>query len=435
MRRRGLAALGLLVVVVSAQGCAFLEDLFIAAGRIPPFAQVPCGEQSVTVIPGDCTIIFNVCRDDLRFITGDSFAFDDPPEWLSARRLGSSVEICAASNAPPVVDAPFPYTYADQRSQRGELRVSTVSQPVSAQASATPDRITVGGSSQLNVVVQGGAAPFSFAWRQSEPAGSVTVFNDATLQNPMVTIVAPPERGIVRFEVTVTDAAGQTAVGEAGVAVNGLPLRVTLTATPSTINRGASSQLLAVVEGGIPPYTYEWDITAFLEFDDVFFRDPDPLATPPATRVYTVGVRDFHSATATSTVTITVLEAPAAGADISVSVTDNPDPVLFNQLLTYTITVTNNGPQAATLVNLSVMAPAQAETGPLTPSQGTCMRTSNNFNCAIGTMNSGASVTATIPMFPFVTGPISLTASVSAAETDPNTASNTATQQTTVLGF
>ena len=441
MRGRGFATLSLLLILVATQGCTtgalntFLEELFIAAGRIPPLGPIPCGEQSVVVTPGSCTPIFNACREDLQFIPGDSFAFDDPPEWLSVRRSGADVNVCAASNAPAVVDTAFPYTYADQRLSPGELRLSTVASAVFISLiSATPDRVTVGQSTLLSVVPQGGAAPYSFAWRQSEPAGAVSVFNNATLQSPIATIVGPPERGLIMFEVTVTDAGGQTATRDVGVIVDGLPLRVTATATPSTINRGASSQLLAVVEGGIPPYRYVWTPIFDLSFDPGFL-DPNPVATPGGTVVYTVEVEDDRGETLTSSVTITVIQPGPSGADLAVSVTDTPDPVLFNQLLTYTITVTNNGPQPATLVTLNVVAPLQAETGPLTPSQGTCTRTSNNFTCAIGTMASGATVTATIPMFPFVTGQISLSASATASEADPNTSNNSATQQTMVLGF
>jgi hypothetical protein len=287
---------------------------------------------------------------------------------------------------------------------------------------------------QLDAVVQGGAAPFSFAWRQSAPAASVSVFDNATRQNPVATIVGPPERGLITFRVTVTDAAGQTATADVRVIVDGLPLQATATATPSTINRGGASQLLAVVQGGIPPYRYRWDPIFDLSSDPSFL-DPNPIATPPFTAVYTVEVRDDRGAMLTSSVTITVIQPGPGGADLAVTVTDTPDPVLFSQLLTYTITVTNNGPEPATAVTLAATAPFQAETGPLTPSQGTCTRTGNSFTCAIGAMASGATVTATIPLFPLVTGPIGLTASATAAETDPNTANNSATQSTTVLGF
>jgi hypothetical protein len=101
MRHRGwLVALKLLAVLVTAQGCAlngFLLELFIAAGRIPPLGPIPCGEQSVVVPPGTCSTILNVCREDLQFIPGDSFAFDDPPERLSVRRTDGRVDICAAA--------------------------------------------------------------------------------------------------------------------------------------------------------------------------------------------------------------------------------------------------------------------------------------------------------------------------------------------------
>ena len=437
MSGRVFATLGLVVILLGTQGCSTLDaiflDLLIAAGRVTPPGPIPCGEQSLLVFPGSCASISNVCREDSQFVTGDSFAFDDPPEWLSARRSDNSVTVCAASNAPPLVDTPFPYTYADRRPSAGELRVTTVATGVSATASATPSRVTTGDSIQLNVTVQGGAPPYHFTWRQSAPAGSVAVFNNPALQNPVVIITAPPDRGVVRFVVTVTDAAGQTADDETGANVDGLPLRATATATPSTVDRGAPSQLRAGVEGGIPPYTYRWDPSFYL--DQSLFT-PTPIATPLGTITYTVEVEDAADRIATASVTVTVVQPPLSDqVDLAVTVVDNPDPVVVNHLLTYTTTVTNNGPATATDVIVSVVHPSAIETNSPMPSQGSCMRTSSTvFRCSIGALASGGSMTIGLEGFPFQPGTVTFRAlTFSVNEVDSNPMNNDVSQQTTVI--
>ena len=343
MRRHARAVLGLALILVAAQGCAgfefdkFFENLLIAAGRMPPDPAVACGSQDLRIPPGTCTLILNMCRTDFLFVQGDSFAFIDPPPWLSvtakSRPDEFTREICVAPDAPIVVDT-FPYRYSNPHPQLGVLVIET-----------------------------------------------------------------------------------------------GLPpLRATATATPSTISRGASSQLLATGEGGRPPYSYSWSPI----FDLVpGFLAQNPIATPRETTLYQVEVTDDAGQRVTASVTVTVIQPPA-GADLAVSVADSPDPVIRNFLLTYTVSIRNNGPETATNVTLAVTPPLQAESGPLTPSQGTCTRAGTSFNCAIGTIANGDTVTATIQMLPFSLGTISLSATAGATQTDPNTANNSATQSTTV---
>jgi len=118
---------------------------------------------------------------------------------------------------------------------------------------------------------------------------------------------------------------------------------------------------------------------------------------------------------------------PPSGADLSITNTDSPDPVVVGDTLTYTIAVTNNGPETATNVVVTdtlpwsvslVSAPACSGSGPLT--------------CAAGTLANGDTATITITVTPNSAGPIANSASASATETDPNTANNTATATTTV---
>ena len=59
-------------------------------------------------------------------------------------------------------------------------------------------------------------------------------------------------------------------------------------------------------------------------------------------------------------------------ADLAVTKTGLPDPVLVGSNLTYTVTVTNNGPNNASNVMVTDTLPANVTFVSATPSQGTC---------------------------------------------------------------
>ena len=121
-------------------------------------------------------------------------------------------------------------------------------------------------------------------------------------------------------------------------------------------------------------------------------------------------------------------------ADLSVSKTDSPDPAHVGQKLTYTVLVTNNGPDPATVVTLSDTLPKTAGFGSVTTTQGTCTRSKTGVKCSLGGLASGATATVTIVVKPTQKGTITntVTAAAGSPTTDPNIANNTATQSTTV---
>lgn len=81
-------------------------------------------------------------------------------------------------------------------------------------------------------------------------------------------------------------------------------------------------------------------------------------------------------------------------ADISVTKTvDNANP-LENESINFTITVTNNGPERATEVDVNETLPAGLALVQATPSQGTYNQITKTW--AIGTLNNGSSVTMSV---------------------------------------
>jgi uncharacterized repeat protein (TIGR01451 family) len=124
-------------------------------------------------------------------------------------------------------------------------------------------------------------------------------------------------------------------------------------------------------------------------------------------------------------------------ADLSVAQTDSPDPVRARGQLTYTVTVRNNGPAAATGVSVVDTLPDVTFVS-ATPTQGSCERAGKGkadsvLTCELGSLASGASATVSIVVSPARDGTIANTASVRGNEPDPDRANNTATETTTVL--
>ncbi len=118
-------------------------------------------------------------------------------------------------------------------------------------------------------------------------------------------------------------------------------------------------------------------------------------------------------------------------ADVSITKSDAPDPVSPGSPLTYTLTVTNHGPNDATGVTVMDTLPAGVTLVSAIPSQGTC----TGLSCDLGTLANGASATVTVTVTVDATTPagtITNTASVSANEDDPDAANNTASTSTQV---
>ena len=140
---------------------------------------------------------------------------------------------------------------------------------------------------------------------------------------------------------------------------------------------------------------------------------------------------------------LTTAGASAQSADLSISVADSPDPVAAGSTLTYTVTVTNNGPNAATNVAMTTVVP-QDTAGPAinTPPTGwTCTAAPGSpfpqgvQVCTVPSLAPTGTATFTVRVIPFggPTGtPLTNVSSVSSTTPDPNPANNAATTTTTL---
>ncbi len=118
-------------------------------------------------------------------------------------------------------------------------------------------------------------------------------------------------------------------------------------------------------------------------------------------------------------------------ADIRITKTDSPDPVRVGQDLTFTLTVQNAGPNAASAVQVTDTLPAGVTFKSATSTKGTCSG-SATVTCDLGTVANNATETVTIVVTPTNAGTLSNTATVSTASADANLANNSSTTTTTV---
>lgn len=131
------------------------------------------------------------------------------------------------------------------------------------------------------------------------------------------------------------------------------------------------------------------------------------------------------------TAPITVTEGTPDSADLSIVKTDSPDPVLVGGSLTYTLAVSNAGPDTAAGVTVSDTLPAGTSYVSSTPSQGTCSGTTT-VTCSLGSLVSGGSATVTIVVTANTVGTLTNTASVSSSTSDPNAQNNSSSATTAV---
>jgi uncharacterized repeat protein (TIGR01451 family) len=120
-----------------------------------------------------------------------------------------------------------------------------------------------------------------------------------------------------------------------------------------------------------------------------------------------------------------------AAADVSITKSASPDPVLVNNQLTYTLTVSNGSATQHSADNVTVSDPVPSGTTFVSASAtngGTCDST---VTCTFASLAPGASATITIVVTPTSSGQIKNTASVLATESDPDTSNNTASVTTT----
>ena len=125
------------------------------------------------------------------------------------------------------------------------------------------------------------------------------------------------------------------------------------------------------------------------------------------------------------------------GPDLAIEMAASGDPAPSGRPLTYTITVTNNGPLTATSVTVTDTFPGELVFVSSTPGAPDCTYTTDTLTCELGSLApSGTSqITIETVLDHPIHGGFSNTSTVTANELDPITANNTAPIDTTIALF
>ena len=110
--------------------------------------------------------------------------------------------------------------------------------------------------------------------------------------------------------------------------------------------------------------------------------------------------------------------------DLVLAAVDSPDPVIVGATLTYSILVTNIGPNAATAVMLTNTLATNLVYVGVTSTQGGCVNEGRIVRCDLGTIPGGTGATIQVQTVPSVTGPTVSQVFVRRGEADANLANN-----------
>ena len=279
---------------------------------------------------------------------------------------------------------------------------SAVTDPNSANNSATATDV-VATAAQADLVVTNSAAPTSVA------AGSTVTYTQSVTNNGPAGAAA----GMTFTQTTPPNTTFQSISPPAGWTCGTVPPvggTGTITCTDSgvlAVNATANFTLVLNVNAGTPSGT------VITETDTATSTNVVPLLT-------------------TNTASATVVVANANSADVAIVKTATPNPVTEGTPLTYTLTVTNNGPASATNVTVVDTLPSVLTYLSANTTQGSCSEAGGSVTCLLGTMANAGTATITILTIPGTPGIVSNTATVAADQTDPTPANNSSTQNETI---
>ena len=121
------------------------------------------------------------------------------------------------------------------------------------------------------------------------------------------------------------------------------------------------------------------------------------------------------------------------GADLAIDTSDSRDPIRRGQALRYTLTVTNDGPLAATQVRVVDDLPSSVLFRSAVSRAGTCGLRQGDVACQLGTLPPGSTAIVRIVIVPQQLGTISNRATVEAVEDDPSPVNNVDVETTEVV--
>jgi uncharacterized repeat protein (TIGR01451 family) len=110
--------------------------------------------------------------------------------------------------------------------------------------------------------------------------------------------------------------------------------------------------------------------------------------------------------------------------DLVIAAADSPDPVIVGSRLTYSVLVTNIGPNSATGVTLTNTLATNLVFVSVTTTHGSCANNGRIVHCDLGTIAGGTGATVTVELVPATAGLTVSQASIRRAEPDANDGNN-----------
>ncbi len=194
----------------------------------------------------------------------------------------------------------------------------------------------------------------------------------------------------------------------------------------------------AVGSGGTITCTIaSFAIGATATFSPVIMVNPNTAAGTTLAATATISTTSTDSIPSNNSASTSNLVVARTGADVGIVKTDSPDPVGVGQLITYRLTVTNNGPARATNVTINDPLPATVDLVSANPSIGSCSNnlptTPTTINCTLGSLAVGNSQFVDVIVQANATGTVTNTATVTRTEVDSVPSNDSSTATTTVL--
>jgi uncharacterized repeat protein (TIGR01451 family) len=115
------------------------------------------------------------------------------------------------------------------------------------------------------------------------------------------------------------------------------------------------------------------------------------------------------------------------GSDLAIGMVSTPEPLMLGGNLTYTISVTNNGPSSAKNVAVTHVLPSNVVFQSVTVSQGGYTLSGGVLSCNLGTLNARGRATITVIVLPTVAATLSSIATVTSDQNDFEPSNNSVT--------
>jgi len=252
--------------------------------------------------------------------------------------------------------------------------------------------LDVAAKGQVNLILSATATP-SPVLAGGELTYALTVTNQGTINADGVLLTDQ-----LPSNVTLVS----TAVTQGNLLMTGGP---TVAATLGTLQAGGSAMLTIVVK------TSANSVGTITDTASVSCAEADPNPAEES---------------------VTVITAVVSAADLSVALTASPNPVLAGSDLTYTLAVSNLGPDAASGATATLPLGSGVTFVSASSSAGTVASTGGQVVADLGDLAVGAQATVQVVVQVETAGELSETATVSSNSQDPDLSNNSATATTEV---